>query len=116
MCCLFLAVGAVWRPSSRLMPQTAQSRLLRSCSETVCEVKLRVDSPPAYLRLAYFDPLGWRYRRQVLGFVGFSPIRLHYFGPVRRGGAERSLPRWQARITRAADRASTTRPRKRILG
>ena len=80
------------------------------------DILVTMDTPPAYLRLAYFDPVGWRYRRQVLGFVGFSPIRLHYFGPVRRGGAERSLPRWQARITRAADRASTTRPRKRILG
>ena len=80
------------------------------------DLMVTMDTPPPYLRLAYFDPVGWRYRRQVLGFVGFSPIRLHYFGPVRRGGAERSLPRWQARITRAADRASTTRPRKRILG
>ena len=80
------------------------------------DLLITMDTPPAYLRLAYFDPVGWRYRRQVLGFVGFSPIRLHYFGPVRRGGAERGLPGWQARIARAADRATTTRPRKRILG
>lgn len=80
------------------------------------DLLITMDTPPAYLRLAYFDPVGWRYRRQVLGFVGFNPIRMHYFGPVRRGGAEASLPRWQARIARAASRATTTRPRKRILG
>ncbi|WP_374633731.1 NAD(P)H-dependent oxidoreductase [Paracoccus sp. (in: a-proteobacteria)] len=80
------------------------------------DLMVTMDTPPPYLRLAYFDPIGWRYRRQVLGFVGFNPIRLNYFGPVRRGGAERSLPRWRARIARAASRALTTRPRKRILG
>lgn len=80
------------------------------------DLLVTMDTPPPYLRLAYFDPVGWRYRRQVLGFVGFNPIRLHYFGMVRRGGAERSLPAWGARIARAAARAGTTRPRKRILG
>lgn len=65
-----------------------------------------MDTPPAYLRLAYFDPLGWRYRRQVLGFVGFRPIRLNYFGVVRHGGAERSLPAWRNRLERAARRAA----------
>lgn len=80
------------------------------------DVMVTMDTPPAYLRLAYFDPLGWRYRRQVLGFVGFNPIRLHYFGPVRHGGAKASLPKWQGRVTRAAQKALTTRPRKRILG
>ena len=80
------------------------------------DLMVTMDTPPPYLRLAYFDPVGWRYRRQVLGFVGFNPIRLNYFGMVRRGGAERSLPSWHRRIARAASRATTTRPRKRILG
>ena len=80
------------------------------------DLLVSMDTPPPYLRLAYFDPIGWRYHRQVLGFVGFNPIRLNYFGPVRRGAAERSLPSWRARIARAAARATTTRPRKRILG
>lgn len=80
------------------------------------DLLITMDTPPAYLRLAYFDPVGWRYRRQVLGFVGFNPIRLHYFGPVRRSGAERNLPKWRDRIRRAAQRAETTRPRQRILG
>ncbi|MDO5704082.1 MAG: NAD(P)H-dependent oxidoreductase, partial [Paracoccus sp. (in: a-proteobacteria)] len=34
------------------------------------DVIVTMDTPPLYLRLAYFDPIGWRYRRQVLGFVG----------------------------------------------
>lgn len=74
-------------------------RLLKGRS---ADVIVTMDTPPLYLRLVWFDPLGWRYRRQVLGFVGFAPLRLLYFGPVRRGGAERHLPRWRERLARAA--------------
>lgn len=74
-------------------------RLMRGRS---ADVIVTMDTPPAYLRLAYFDPLGWRYRRQVLGFVGFRPLRMIYLGPVRRGGVQRDLGRWQARLARAA--------------
>lgn len=85
-------------------------RLLKGRS---ADLLITMDTPPAYLRLAYFDPVGWRYRRQVLGFVGFRPIRLNYFGPVRRGGAERNLPRWRDRIERLArDAAGLKRGRK----
>ena len=79
------------------------------------DVIVTMDTPPLYLRLAYFDPLGWRYRRQVLGFVGFRPIRLLYFGMVRRGGAERNLPKWRARIERAARSAAGLRRRAREM-
>lgn len=73
------------------------------------DVLVTMDTPPAYLRLAYFDPVGWRYRRQVLGFVGFRPLRLHYFGAVRRGGAERRLPLWRTRVAAAARSATGLR-------
>lgn len=66
------------------------------------DVIVTMDTPPPYLRLAYFDPIGWRYRRQLLGFVGFRPLRMFYFGPVRRGGADKSLPGWHRRLARAA--------------
>lgn len=77
------------------------------------DVIVTMDTPPLYLRLAYFDPLGWRYRRQVLGFVGFRPVRLLYFGMVRRGGAESNLPRWQDRLVKAARTASGLRRGKK---
>lgn len=78
------------------------------------DLLVTMDTPPPYLRLAYFDPVGWRYRRQVLGFVGFRPIRLHYFGAVRRGGAERNLARWQARVTAAVRSAIGLRRPARV--
>lgn len=78
-------------------------RLLKGRS---ADLLVTMDTPPAYLRLVYFDPVGWRYRRQVLGFVGFRPIRLAYFGMVRRGGAGRNLPRWRARVQKLARSAA----------
>ncbi|MBK4215124.1 NAD(P)H-dependent oxidoreductase [Paracoccus caeni] len=86
-------------------------RLLKGRS---ADVLVTMDTPPPYLRLAYFDPIGWRYRRQVLGFVGFRPIRMAYFGMVRRGGVERNLSRWQARITSLAEGAVKLKRGKKI--
>lgn len=85
-------------------------RLLKGRS---ADVLVTMDTPPPYLRLVYFDPVGWRYRRQVLGFVGYKPIRMAYFGMVRRGGAERNLPRWRDRIQRLAKSAPGLRRGKR---
>lgn len=75
------------------------------------DVIVTMDTPPVFLRLFYFDPLGWRLKRQVLGFCGFRPLRLFYFGPVRKGGAAAGLARWRARLARAA--ATIPRPRGR---
>lgn len=69
------------------------------------DVLITMDTPPAVLRWLWGFPVGKRLGRQVLGFVGFAPVRFHLFGPVRRGGAERALPRWRARLARAAARA-----------
>ncbi len=73
------------------------------------DVIVTMDTPPLFLRLAWLDPIGRRLQQLVLGFVGFAPIRLHYFGPVKNGGAERSLPRWRARLERAAGTAAGLR-------
>lgn len=86
-------------------------RLLRGRS---ADILVTMDTPPPYLRLVYFDPVGWRYRRQVVGFVGFRPIRLAYFGPVRRGGAEKSLSRWEKRIGNLARNVAGLRRGKKM--
>lgn len=78
------------------------------------DLLVSMDTPPPYLRLVYFDPLGWRMKRQVLGFVGFRPIRLGYFGMVRRGGAEKNLGKWRTRIARMAATAATLKRKAKI--
>lgn len=69
------------------------------------DLLITTDTPPLWLRLAWRAPIVHRLRHQVLGFVGFRPVRAFLFGPVRRGGAERNLPRWEARAARAARQA-----------
>ncbi len=73
------------------------------------DVLVTMDTPPWYLRLIYGDPVGRRWRQQILGFCGIKPIRIHYFGPTRRGEAEKRMKGWQARLAQAADSAEGLR-------
>ncbi len=66
------------------------------------DVVVTMDTPPWYLRAVYGDPVGRRWRRQVLGFCGFSPIRVFRFGPTRQGQAKKRIEGWQAQVANAA--------------
>lgn len=68
-----------------------------------------MDTPPWYLRLAYGDAVIKRWTRQVLGFVGFKPVRVFRFGATRRGGAAKGLARWTQVLERAAASAAALR-------
>lgn len=61
-----------------------------------------MDTPPWYLRLAFGDAVIKRWTRQLLGFVGFKPVRVLRFGPTRRRGAKKNFARWSARIEKLA--------------
>ncbi len=81
-------------------------RLLKGRS---ADVIVTMDTPPWYLRLVYGDPVMRRWRKQVLGFCGFRPIRVHRFGATRRGEATRQIDRWRAAIALAAQTAPKLR-------
>ena len=66
------------------------------------DVIVTMDTPPWYLRAVYGDPVGRRWRRQVLGFCGFDPVRMFRFGPTRRGQAKQRIEGWQAQVAKAA--------------
>jgi len=70
------------------------------------DVIITMDTPPWYLRAVYGDPVIRRWRRQVLGFCGFGPIRFLRFGPTRRGQAAKRIAGWQAQVAQAAATAS----------
>lgn len=77
------------------------------------DVIITMDTPPWYLKWQYGDPVGRRWKKQVLEFVGFKPVRFFYFGPTRRGGAKKDLSRWLAAAAKAARTApSLKRPAK----
>lgn len=71
------------------------------------DVIITMDTPPWYLRTVYRDPVVHRWKHQVLGFSGFGPIRFHRLGPTRRGGAERRIEAWRARLAAAAATAAS---------
>jgi NAD(P)H dehydrogenase (quinone) len=66
------------------------------------DVLITLDTPLFYLRWILGNPVGRRWKHQVLGFCGFHPVRILYCGPTRRGHAAKKLSRWQRKIARAA--------------
>ncbi len=68
------------------------------------DVLIPMDTPLFYLRWFLSNPVGRRWRHQVLGFCGFRPVRILYFGPTRRGKAKQLMAGWQKKIARAAAR------------
>lgn len=74
------------------------------------DVIITMDTPPLFLWLSYGNAIIRRWKGQVLGFVGFAPVRLLACGPVRKGGAEKSLAKWQSKIERLARSVRTTSP------
>ncbi len=78
------------------------------------DVIITMDTPPWYLRAVYGDPVGRRWRRQVLGFCGFDPVRVHRFGPTRRGQAKRRIEGWHAQVAKAAATASSLKRGTRL--
>lgn len=65
-----------------------------------------MDTPPWYLRLVYGDPVGRRWRHQILGFCGFRPVRILRLGPTRRGGVAKRLAAWDGRVAKLARSAA----------
>lgn len=80
------------------------------------DIIVTMDTPPWYLRLVYGDPVGRRWRRQILGFCGFHPIRILRLGPTRRGGTAKRLGAWEARIAGLARSAGGLRRGRKLEG
>lgn len=78
------------------------------------DLVITMDTPPWYLRVIYGDPVSRRWRRQVLGFCGFSPVRVLRLGTTRRGGTAKRLPAWRAEIERAARSAAALKRARKM--
>lgn len=66
------------------------------------DVIATMDTPPLFLRLAYGNALIRRWKGQVLGFVGFKPVRVLACGPIRDGGIEKNMAKWTGKIIKMA--------------
>ncbi len=66
------------------------------------DVIATMDTPPFFLRLMYGNALIKRWKRQVLGFCGFKPVRVLACGPIKNGGAEARSEKWERQIKKLA--------------
>ena len=72
------------------------------------DVIATMDTPPFFLRIAYGNSIIRRWKGQVLGFVGFKPVRFLACGPIKDGGTEKSIAKWTRKIETMA---RTIRPK-----
>lgn len=77
------------------------------------DVIATMDTPPFFLRLLYRNPIINRWKGQVLGFVGFAPVRFLACGVIREGGAEKNLAKWTTRIEKMARSIRVKSPEKK---
>lgn len=69
------------------------------------DVLITTDTPVSYLKMRFGNPIGKRLKFQVLGFCGIRPLRITFFGTVRRGGAEKRMPKWLEKASALAQSA-----------
>ncbi len=74
-----------------------------------------MDTPPFFLWLAYGNALIKRWKGQVLGFVGFKPVRVLACGPIKQGGAEKNHAKWQRKIENMARSIGPSNSHKKQL-
>ncbi|MEM7778822.1 MAG: NAD(P)H-dependent oxidoreductase [Pseudomonadota bacterium] len=77
------------------------------------DVIVTMDTPPFFLRLLYKNAIIHRWKGQVLGFVGFKPVRFLACGPIKDGGAESSIAKWTAKIEGLARSIRAKNPGKK---
>lgn len=77
------------------------------------DVIATMDTPPLFLRLMYGNAIVKRWKRQILGFCGFKPLRFLALGPVRDGEANKRLPRWRSQVEKLARSIRTVEPGKK---
>ena len=75
---------------------------------------ITMDTPPWYLWLAYGNSIVRRWKKQILGFVGFKPARILALGQIKRGGVEKHGQKWEARVRRLAMTIAPARATEKV--
>lgn len=77
------------------------------------DVIVTMDTPPFFLRLLYGNSILRRWKGQVLGFVGFRPVRFLACGAVKDGAAEKNIGKWKPKIEAMARSIRIKSPEKK---
>jgi NAD(P)H dehydrogenase (quinone) len=87
----------------------------RNMAGRSADVIVTMDTPPLFLRLAYGNAIIHRWKKQILGFAGFKPVRILPLGQVKFGGAERKGAKWEAKVRALAQSIRQAEPAKKEL-
>lgn len=77
------------------------------------DVIATMDTPAFFLRLLYGNSIIRRWKGQILGFVGFDPVRFLVCAPIKDGGAEKGEAKWRSRIEKLARSFKAKAPQKK---
>jgi NAD(P)H dehydrogenase (quinone) len=77
------------------------------------DVIVTMDTPPWYLRLFYADSVMNRWKKQILDFCGFAPVRVFRIGPTKNGMAAKKIGSWSRTLKSAG--ASVDRIKRAAL-
>ena len=79
------------------------------------DVIITMDTPPLFLWLAYGNAIIHRWKKQILGFAGFKPVRTLPLGQVKFGGAEKHAAKWEGKVRKLAQTIRQAEPAKKEL-
>lgn len=85
----------------------------RNMAGRSADVIITMDTPPFFLWLVYGNAVIRRWKGQVLGFVGFKPVRILPLGQVKFGGAEKHAAKWTGKVRRLAQTIRQAEPKKK---
>jgi len=74
------------------------------------DVIITMDTPPIFHRLAHGNAIINRWKRQILEFAGFKPVRILPLGQVKFGGAERHAAKWTGKVEKLARTIKQAKP------
>ena len=77
------------------------------------DVIITMDTPPLFLWLAYGNAIIHRWKKQILGFAGFKPVRILPLGQVKFGGAEKHAAKWEGKVRKLAQTIRQAEPAKK---
>ncbi len=74
------------------------------------DVIITMDTPPIYHRIAHGNAIINRWKKQILEFAGFKPVRILPLGQVKFGGAEKHAAKWNAKVEKLAHTVKQAKP------
>lgn len=74
------------------------------------DVIITMDTPPWYHRIAHGNAVVHRWKKQILSFAGFKPVRILPLGQVKFGGGAKHTAKWAGKVEQLARTAGPAKP------